>query len=489
MCDLARYVCRKLYNSASIDEAFTASINQDFFGSLGQNSILNFLSTVTSTPLEYHQSFGDIRYFCHVVNASNLNEAPFQLIIAKASQGHSCALLIGSTLYYLVSVSSKWTGVDTHWVENPAIRHLSIQANKMIQKLCQTGIIFDQIDTHCSVRALAAITRNPGHQLLNEVAPSIYLLAKKNIHQLYVGPDDYYGLTRIADTLNLRATYQLNIDNLNVEVFASCVRIFGYNSKFARIPNLKLPINGRLFSFLESDYAADRICKQLSEANLLCIYLSLRSDRKRKLVADPFQTFSDAIEKILKYYDSGTPSNEYPRLTILIDSISMPCQKSSFNTNPRSIKRELRFATLMTKYLSHKYPKALKIHNISGLSFLQKMYVKSRHPMIFMGYAGAGYCIFNNYSGLDSPALLLGDDHIFDIYCSSRCHEQFGRSLANSYFVPLATSHNCIWEPTKDPFPFAFFECIPDRFDKRCSQFAADASEFLRSVAPLTTRQ
>ena len=472
MNPLFAHIVLRLFNaSISADNEIPQRILVDY---PIRDKPLRFISSLLKSVYEHDSFLGCITYSAHIVDAPDIfPEAPLQIITASCSASWSCAIVLGTTNYQLLAYSESLKPDTFEW-KYPITTNLGRQAVLVVDNLSDLGLLVNPTfrEKH-AITGVAAITRNPGHQLFNEISPSLYLYAMDNTTLISRGKWDYFGLKRL-DFVNAVPSFMLNRMGINIEIYLDSIRIFGYNKSMARIPALELVFKGKSFCLISSCVTGFNNVQGLTP-NRPTIYLSLRSDKKRKLLADPFQEFGDAVERVISCLKKNKRIHSGFNLQILIDGFAIPCKNCSFPYSQVSYRRENRFSELMCFYLRQRFSHHVNVLNLTGMSFLEKMQINMMYRPIFIGYAGASFAVYSWWSGLDTPSLLYAHNGLFDIYGSPHCQEIIGKSLVNNISAPSYTSHNCIWEATNDPWPFDFFECDKNPMREVLDVFAEDS--------------
>ena len=308
-------------------------------------------------------------------------------------------------------------------------------------------------------RLISAVVRNPGHSLINDALPSLYLFSRYPNLRPFICPFDYYGLSRFSKpVVDPSFIIDGQFNGRNFRVYMQSIRSFACTASLIKQGVKHLLMDSRDHTIKhEMQISEDlQIACNPAPVDSVSIMLSLRSDRKRKLLANPFSDISWSLNMISSYLSrvSGSPI----RIHVYLDTYSLPCSQSSFPVPETYLRREENFARLMANHLSSTLPSSFKVKNLSGMSFLEKMSLVRKEGMCFMGYCGAAYCIYSFWSGYNAPSFLIAHDQMFDIYLNP----------ANSYTLlagiepwgewnALFTTMGCIQESYYESYPFEFF--------------------------------
>lgn len=422
-----------------------------------------------------------VHWHCYVLDCPNiLGEAPIQVILALQGDEVS-AFILGRTDQRLIACNRRLNNsADWHFVET-----LGNVAVGLFNQLVDHGLISIPLDcssihkdSNGELAGLLGLTTNPAHQLINEVLPSIYLRHNYSLKCFQVGKYDYWGLRRwrkdYVDT-NKSSTFSLSSGD-NIEIFSNSLLLHGRSkqlSSYARSTFQLVSTDAKVNETTRLSYRSSRVTsilfKNLSSERGASIFISMRSDRKRKLVDDPSLFVINLINRLLAYrpsYLSGT------KLSVFIDTYSTPCDISSFPVKPSSLNREIALANFIRQKLISTNPECLPII-ITGLSMIEKLELIQCTSPSYAGYLGSAFCMYFQFSAYDAPAFIIGHDHLIKNYLHSPADDSIDTSfILPDSRIPTFTSEDCILEARFEPFPFEFFSIDYNALNPRLERFA-----------------
>lgn len=312
---------------------------------------------------------------------------------------------------------------------------------------------------HQVPRLISGVVRNPGHSLLNDALPALYLFNRYPKLRTFICPYNYYGLNRFAEPV-VDASFIIDgqFNASNFRVYRQALRSFSCTASLIK-QGVKQLLMGTGDGTIKHEIQISddmRLACVPAHIESVSIMLSLRSDRKRKILANPFCDISWVLNMISSYISSLSSSPI--KIHVYLDTYSLPCSQSSFPVPATHLRREDSFASLMGNHLSSTLPSFFKVTNLSGMSFLEKMRLVRKERMCFMGYLGAAYTIYSFWSGYNAPSFLIGHDQMFDIYLNpSHTYNLLTTIEPWGDWNPVYTSMGCIEESYYEPYPFEFF--------------------------------
>jgi hypothetical protein len=413
-----------------------------------------------------------------IIEADAFGEAPVTVLHASRHE-EKCTILFACTDNRIIAYR-RGSGNDKEW---KALSSVGSSIAKLIEALG------DQISAYLTTytnsqtpRFIVGITTNPGHQLLNEICPSLYLMRLGFNGKFFRGKHDYWGLKRwptVFEQMPAKIPTRL-IRGVNLAIHPNAIRVHGYTKSLCKYASADLSFLGSEIDFKCRDglrSKSKRVSALLnqfsSEEFYAFLHISLRSDRKRKLLDDPIKFVSNSLNLL----SLSAPALNKPTIVILIDTFSLPCRDSEFPYSESAFKRELSLAQWLQTNILASFPHVIPI-NITGFSMIEKLAIIQYTQPCFFGYLGSGYCMYYQWSGYDAPAFFVGHDHLLDRYFSPSCTDRLGESfLYPERTFPVYSTLGCIHEASHEPLFFEFFSidpnCVESQIRKFCDAFWA----------------
>ena len=415
------------------------------------------------------QPFGCQLYCFVLTGLLKFYESPIQ-VFRFLRKDENVVLVFGGCTNNLIAVKA-----DNHWLW---VHHYLYGAplQALIHLLSEHP--FDVSTKQHPITLLAGLTANPGHALLNDACSILFLTREQTLPplHLHIGPQDYWGL---SSTLNhcLIPSNSINYRHgcHSLSLYPNSIRSFAFSLELSSLAST-LPEPGCSFPFLNRH----------SPDHCINLFLAMRSDRKRNLLADPLSTLNQILSHI---YNCLSRSQPIPKLSVFLDTYSEPCDKSTFTCNSSMIHREKRFSSYLYSKLSEALPH-ITFTELSGLSFLAKRQLVRNLNASFLGYAGAPFAMYFSWQAYNAPSLLFGSQSLLTGYTNLDDRTLVPFQLALDTFSVNNSTHTLSGltdESSSRGYPFEYFT-MPELKIQHIQPFVNSLIAYNETIMPLTSK-